>query len=131
VTIYPDKFGDDLTFHPILEFEGDRTPTLYLPCQIRLGEIGVGLVEPIYNFKKKEVSLDSVRLRESWQGQGLGKAVYRRISDVGPPVEGGYTLVSGQLNQYSTRVWESLVRTGEAEKTGYWSYRMSARQKEK
>lgn len=56
--------------------------------------------------------IDEIRLEQGYTGKGFGKAAYLELLKS----LGDMPLISATLNDFSTPIWESLVRDGLAEK---------------
>jgi hypothetical protein len=80
----------------------------------RGGEM-IGEVE-VHKYKDKGHRFSSVELNNEFRGKGIGKEVYRDANERSLK-ESGYPLWTkkAELNENSARVWESLIKNGEAE----------------
>ncbi len=81
------------------------------------GGAKIGYIELMYFPDLKNVMLAGIHIEDSERGKGYGKAVYKQIPSLQPPIKGKYTFVSDKPDIVSSdakRVWESLVKEGKA-----------------
>ncbi len=101
-------------------FDSKLSPIYYNKILNSAGE-EIGKVDYQLQHKDKKIIIQSIEIKD--QGKGYGKAVYKSVQDRYPD----YRLVSSDQMTHKTnseqelpdavRLWESLVKSGLAEKT--------------
>jgi ribosomal protein S18 acetylase RimI-like enzyme len=114
---------DSLHFAPQIEEGPVDEDSSLRKIDIFLGEKKVGGGSFIPDKKEGGVTqFQGLEISPEYRGRGIGKEVYRRMNENAK--ERGQVLVSDIItSDDAKRVWESLVKSGEAEKIGETMYR--------
>ncbi|MGC9603309.1 MAG: GNAT family N-acetyltransferase [Minisyncoccia bacterium] len=120
---------ESLHFAPQVE-EGPNDPDSSLEkIDIFLGEEKIGGGSFIPDRKEGGVTqFQGLEILPEYRGMGIGKEVYRKLNE--DAKKRGQVLTSDIIvSDDAKRVWESLVRSGEAEKLGEGIYRFKREEK--